>query len=56
MYTWVELLTDWIQTNKNFVHLRLFLPPGFARYDELKQSLIFFPAIIAELPRMSDFG
>ena len=57
VYTWVELLTDWIQTSKNFVHLRRALPPGFARHDELKQSLIEqFPAIIAELRRMSDFG
>jgi Cupin superfamily protein len=57
VYTWVELLTDWIETSKNFEHLRRALPPGFARHDAVKRSLREqFPRIIAKLQRITDFG
>ena len=57
VYTWIELLTDWIQSSKNLVHLRRALPPGFARHDEIRLPLREqFPKFIAELQQITDFG
>jgi len=56
VYTWVELLSDWIQSSKNYLNLRRALPPGFAGHGDVKQSLRNqLPQIIAELQRITDY-
>ena len=52
----MELLADWIQSSKNYPNLRRALPPGFARLENVKQSLRNqLPRIIAELQRITDY-
>lgn len=56
VYTWVELLAEWIQSSRHSPSLRHALPPGFAGGEGrqlLKEQL---PLIIAELQRVTDFG
>ncbi|HXZ01295.1 MAG TPA: cupin domain-containing protein [Stellaceae bacterium] len=56
VYTWVELLADWIQSSKNWLSLRRALPPGFAGQKGVMQSLRNqLPGLIAELQRMTDY-
>jgi len=38
VYTWVELLSDWIQSSKNSVGLRRALLPGFARHSRCSRQ------------------
>lgn len=55
VYTWIELLSDWIQLSKNAPNFRRALPPGFARREDIKQSLKDqLPRMITELQRMTD--
>jgi hypothetical protein len=56
VYTWVELLSDWIQSSKNTVGLRRALPPGFARRGDVRQLLgDELRRIIGELQVMTDY-
>jgi ribosomal protein L16 Arg81 hydroxylase len=56
VYTWVELLADWIQSSKNNPSFRPALPPGFAEREDIKQSLKDqLPRIITELQRATDY-
>lgn len=57
VYTWMEVLADWIQSSKNGLSFRRALPPGFAGHEDVKQSLKDqLPRIITELQRMTDYG
>jgi ribosomal protein L16 Arg81 hydroxylase len=57
VYTWVELLADWIQSSKNNPSFRRALPPGFAEREDINQSLKDqLPRIITELQRATDYG
>lgn len=56
VYTWVELLSEWVQASKNSVGLRRALPPGFARRADVKQLLgDQLRRIITELQAMTDY-
>jgi Cupin superfamily protein len=56
VYTWVELLADWVQSSRNRPSFRRALPPGFAGRDEIKKSLKDnLVRIITELQRTTDF-
>jgi len=56
VYTWVELLAEWIQSSKNSPGFRRALPPGFAGHEHVRQSLRDqLPRIIMDLQRMTDF-
>jgi Cupin superfamily protein len=56
VYTWVELLADWFQSNKNIPSLRRGLPPGFARRADIRKHLKDqLPRIIMELQRVTDY-
>jgi ribosomal protein L16 Arg81 hydroxylase len=55
VYTWLELLAEWIQSGRQDPSLRRALPPGFTRGNAkqlLKEQL---PLIIAELQRATEY-
>ena len=55
VYTWVELLLDWVQSSKNYKNLRRALPPGFATRDDVRRSLAdHLGPIIAGLQTKTD--
>jgi hypothetical protein len=39
VYTWIELLVEWVQLSKQNQSFRRALPPGFAGNEEVRQSL-----------------
>ncbi len=56
VYTWVELLTEWAASSRNYAKLRRALPPGFAGQEKLRQSLKeLLPKILRELDRTTDY-
>jgi Cupin superfamily protein len=56
VYTWVELLADWLQSSKNILSLRRALPPGFAGREDIRRYLKDqLPRIITELQRVTDY-
>lgn len=57
VYTWVELLLDWVQSSKNYKNLRRALPPGFASRDDVRRSLgTYLRPIIEELRSATDYA
>ncbi len=56
VYTWVELLADWVQSSRSRLTFRRALPPGFAGREEIRRSVSNqLPEIIADLQRMTDY-
>jgi hypothetical protein len=56
VFTWVDLLADWVQSSRNHPALRRALPPGFAGDDARRQFVKDqLPLIVAELQRVADF-
>jgi ribosomal protein L16 Arg81 hydroxylase len=56
VYTWVELLSEWVQSSKNSVGLRRGLPPGFAGREDVRQLLgDQLRQVITELQLMTDY-
>ena len=54
VYTWVDVLAEWLQSSKNDARFRRALPPGFATQAELKPSMTAeFEALLGELKRSS---
>jgi ribosomal protein L16 Arg81 hydroxylase len=39
VYTWIELLTEWVQLSKHSPNFRRALPPGFAGREDVRRSL-----------------
>ena len=55
VYTWVELLLEWVQSSKNYRNLRRALPPGFASREEITRQIgDHLGPIIAELQSAAD--
>jgi hypothetical protein len=40
VYTWIELLSEWVQSSKDLVSFREALPPGFAADDSSREALV----------------
>jgi ribosomal protein L16 Arg81 hydroxylase len=56
VYTWIELISDWIQSSKNSMSFRRALPPGFARRDDVRQLLrAQLQKLITELQRTINY-
>lgn len=56
VYTWVELLAEWIQSSSNHPSLRRALPPGFSARKDVRQPLREqLLRIIADLQRTTDY-
>lgn len=56
VYTWVELLAEWVQSCKHHPAFRRALPPGFAGRGDVRQSLKQqLPLMVAELARLTDY-
>jgi len=56
VYTWLELLAEWIQSGRHNPSLRRALPPGFTRGNAKQLLDDQLPLIIAELQRVTDYG
>jgi len=57
VYTWVELLAEWIQSSRSKESFRRALPPGFAQNEQLRQSLADrLTGMIDELRSTSDYA
>jgi hypothetical protein len=56
VFTWIELLAEWLQTSKIYPRYRRALEPGFTRNPEARQRLKEeLPKIIAELQGLADY-
>jgi len=55
VYTWVELLAEWIQSSRDYPRFRRALPPGFTSGDARQLIKNQLPLIIAELQRVTDY-
>jgi ribosomal protein L16 Arg81 hydroxylase len=56
VFTWVELLSDWLQTSKMYPRYRRALEPGFTRDSDIRQRLKEeLPKIIEELEGLADY-
>jgi hypothetical protein len=56
VYTWIDLLTEWVQLSKHRQGFRRALPPGFAGDEVVEQSLgDRLRRMIAELQSMADY-
>jgi ribosomal protein L16 Arg81 hydroxylase len=56
VYTWVELLTEWVHSSRHSRSFRTALPPGFAGREIVRQSLgDRLRRMIAELQSTTDY-
>jgi ribosomal protein L16 Arg81 hydroxylase len=56
VFTWVELLADWLQASKMYPRYRRALEPGFTRDPEVRQRLKDeLPKVITELQGLADY-
>jgi bifunctional lysine-specific demethylase and histidyl-hydroxylase NO66 len=56
VYTWVDLLTEWVQLSRHSQSFRRALPPGFASHEAVRQSLgNQLRQMIAELQSSTDY-
>jgi ribosomal protein L16 Arg81 hydroxylase len=56
VYTWVDLLTEWVQASRYNRSFRHALPPGFAGHEAIRQSLgDRLRLMIAELQSITDY-
>ena len=57
VYTWIELLTEWVQLSKHSPSFRRALPPGFAGREEIRRSLgDQLRRMSAELQSITDYN
>jgi ribosomal protein L16 Arg81 hydroxylase len=57
VYTWIELLTEWVQLSKHSGRFRRALPPGFAGNEEIRQALgDELRRMTAELQSMTNYN
>lgn len=56
VYTWIELLSEWVQSGRNRPALRRALPPGFATREHLRDALKHeLLRMMTELQENSDY-
>ncbi|MBV8592245.1 MAG: hypothetical protein JO212_19690, partial [Acetobacteraceae bacterium] len=57
VYTWIELLTEWVQLSTHSPSFRRALPPGFAGRENVRRSLgDRFARMLAELKSITDYN